>query len=245
VRGVAISPEVQRRAASYVGTVVASLSNIVAREEFVLTGPDRRVTSDFLLVRYPGSVRDLLTFRDVAALNGTALSDRQERLSDLFLQPMSTIRDRVRQISIAAEQHVPPILNPIYVLAFLQGDFQSRFELTVSDAGTEWPREVKEVAFVETARPTLLRAGPFGDQDVPASGRAWIEVATGRILQTELQVRIERSPTTVVTKFRLDDRLQIMVPEQMRTENPAGIATYSNFRRFNVQTDAAVAPERP
>ena len=44
---------------------------------------------------------------------------------------------------------------------------------------------------------------------------------------------------------RLDDRLQIMVPEQMRTENPAGIATYSNFRRFNVQTDTAVAPDRP
>jgi VWFA-related protein len=239
VRGVAISPEVQRRAASYVSTVVASLSNIVAREEFVLTGPDRRVTSDFLLVRYPGSVQDLLTFRDVAAVNGTALPDRQERLSGLFLQPMSTIRDRVRQISLAAEAHVPPVLNPLYVLAFLQGDFQSRFELTVNDAGPEWPREVKEVTFVETARPTLLRAGPLGDQDVPARGAAWIEVATGRILQTQLQVRLERSPTTVVTKFRVDDRLQIMVPEQMRTENPAGIAAYSNFRRFSVQTDTA------
>jgi hypothetical protein len=137
------------------------------------------------------------------------------------------------------------VLNPIYVLAFLQGDFQSRFELTVNDAGPEWPREVKEVAFVETARPTLLRAGPLGDQDVPARGMAWMEVATGRILQTELQVRIERSPTIVVTKFRLDDRLQIMVPEQMRTQNPAGVATYTNFRRFSVQTETAVAPDRP
>jgi hypothetical protein len=160
-------------------------------------------------------------------------------LSGLFLQPMSTIRDRVRQISLAAEAHVPPVLNPLYVLAFLQGDFQSRFELTVNDAGPEWPREVKEVTFVETARPTLLRAGPLGDQDVPARGAAWIEVATGRILRTQLQVRLERSPTTVVTKFRVDDRLQIMVPEQMRTENPAGIAAYSNFRRFSVQTDTA------
>ena len=77
MRGAAISPELQRRSAAYVGTVVAGLSNIVAREEFVLTGPDRRVTSDFLLVRYPGSIQDLLTFRDVAAVNGTALPDRQ------------------------------------------------------------------------------------------------------------------------------------------------------------------------
>jgi hypothetical protein len=58
-------------------------------------------------------------------------------------------------------------------------------------------------------------------------------------------VRIGRSPTTVVTKFRVDDRLQIMVPEQMRTQNPAGVATYSNFRRFNVQTETLVAPDRP
>ena len=245
LRGAALSPDVRGRAAAYVATVVGSLSNVVAREEFVLTDPDRRVTSDFLLVRYPGSVQDLLTFRDVAAVNGTALPDRQERLSDLFLKPMATIRERVRQISIAAEKHVPPVLNPIYVLAFLQGDLQSRFELTVNDAGPEWPRAVKEVAFVETARPTLLRAGPLGDQDVPVRGTAWMEVGTGRILQTELQVRIGRSPTSVVTKFRLDDRLQIMVPEQMRTENPSGIATYSNFRRFSVQTDTAVAPDRP
>jgi hypothetical protein len=223
-----------------VGTVVASLSNVVAREDFVLTDPDRRVTSEFLLVQHPASVRDLLTFRDVAAVNGAALPDRQERLSELFLQPMTTIRDRVRQISIAAERHVPPVLNPIYVLAFLQHDFQSRFALTVRDAGPAWPRGVQEVSFAETARPTLLRAGPLGDQDVPAGGTAWIEVATGRILQTELQVRIGRSPTVVVTTFRLDDRLQIMVPAQMRTRNPAGVATYSDFRRFSVQADAAV-----
>ena len=203
----------------------------------------RRVTSEFLLVRYPGSDRDLLFFRDVSHVNGAVPPDRQQRLIDLFLSPMTRVRDRVREITLAAEQHVPPALNPIYVLAFLQADFQGRFELTTSDAGQEWPREVKAVSFVETARLTLLRAGPLGDLDVPARGTAWIEEGTGRILQTELQVVVSgRTPTTIVTRFRLDDRLQIMVPEQMRTRNPDGVAVYSNYRRFTVQSETEVAP---
>ena len=44
----------------------------------------------------------------------------------------------------------------------------------------------------------------------------------------------------MVTKFRLDDRLQVTVPVEMRTENPDGQATYSNFRRFGVQTDTVI-----
>src|SRR5688572_5931391 len=233
----------RRRTAAYVANVVGSLSNVVAQEDFVLTDPDRRVTSDFLLVRYPGSERDLLTYRDVIRVNGSDLANRPERLTELFLKPMTSVRGRVMEITLAAAGHVPPVLNPMFVLAFLQPDFQSRFELTAQDAGSEWPRGVRVVAFEETARPTLLRAGPLGDLDVPSRGRAWIEEGTGRILQTELQVGSGRSATTVVTRFKLDQRLQIMVPELMRTQDPAGVATYSNFRRFSVATNTEIANE--
>ena len=99
---------------------------------------------------------------------------------------------------------------------------------------------MKAVTFTEVAKPTILRGGIQGERDVPVRGTAWIEPETGRVLQTELIVPTGRSSTTIVTKFMLDPRLQIMVPEQMRTENPKGVATYSNFRRFSVQTDTAV-----
>jgi VWFA-related protein len=245
-RSVAIPPELQRRTAAYVATVVGSLANVVGQEEFTLSDPDRRVRSEFLLVRYPGSMQDLLPFRDVTHVDGMAVGGRDEHLVDLFLKPADVIRDRVRQITLAAETHVPSTLNPIFALAFLQGDFQSRFTFTVSDAGAAWPREVRAVAFVETARPTLLRAGPFGDLDVPTRGTAWVEDATGRILQTELQMGQGRSAPRVVTRFTVDPRLQIMVPVSMRSENPSGTATYSNFRRFTVQTDSATpVSQRP
>jgi hypothetical protein len=44
----------------------------------------------------------------------------------------------------------------------------------------------------------------------------------------------------MTTRFRLDDRLQVMVPEMMRTENPSAVVTYTNFRRFNVETETSI-----
>jgi hypothetical protein len=238
--GVPITPEMQRQTASYVAQVVGNFTNVMAQENFELKGPDRRVTSTVLLVPYPGSKRDLLFFRNVQQVNGATVPDRLERLSDLFNKPVALVRDRVRQITLAAENYVPPIFNPIFVLAFLQADFQGRYEWTVTDAGAEWPSQVKAVSFVERARPTLLRAGPLGDQDVPTRGTAWIEEGTGRVLQSELQVGTGRSTIKALTKFKLEDRLQIMVPDTMRTENPSGTATYSNFERASIETQFVV-----
>jgi hypothetical protein len=240
-RDAALPPAIARRTAGYVGLVVAALSNVVAEEHFSLTDPDRRVHSDLLLVRYPGSNQDLLTFRDVVTVNDAPLPGRQQRLKDLFLQPILRIQDRVQEITQAAVQHVPPVLNPLFGLAFLQADFQGRFRLTVREAGDEWPEQVVAVAFEETQRPTMLRGGPLGEEDVPTRGMAWIESATGRLLQTELQVGEGRRAPRVTTRYQLDPTLQIMVPELMRTENPRGVATYSNFRRFTVGTETVFA----
>jgi len=142
---------------------------------------------------------------------------------------------------LSGEAYVPLAFNPMFVLAFLQADFQTRFQFTVNDAGKDWPPQVKAVTFVEVGRPTLLRAeGTFGDIDVPTRGTAWIEETTGRILQTELEVGRGRSAPTMVTKFGVDDRLQVTVPVEMRTRNPEGVATYTNFRRWGVDTDTNV-----
>ena len=141
---------------------------------------------------------------------------------------------------LSADQYVPSVFNPMFVLGFLQSDFQARFQFTVNDAGKDWSPEVKAVTFVEVGRPTLLREGIFGDIDVPTRGTAWIEETTGRILQTELEVGRGRSAPTMVTKFGLDDGLQVTVPVEMRTRNPEGLAMYTNFRRFGVDTDTTL-----
>jgi hypothetical protein len=230
------------RTAAYVSTFVAGLANVVAQEDFDL---NTRVRSDFLLVRYPGSDQELLAYRDVYQVAGTTLPGREERLSDLFVKPVVDIRERVRQIVSDGEAHVSPMLNPLYALSFLQGHYQSRFRMTVTDAKTPWPDGVKVVSFVEAVRPTLLRWGVFGDFDLPTRGKAWIEEGTGRVFQTELEIGTTRDRPTITTTFKLDERLQVMVPAEMRTKNPGGLAVYSNFRRFEISTTENTAADKP
>ena len=244
-RGVAMSAELKSLTAGYVAGVVNGLANVVAQEEFDLSKPDRKVTSDLLLVQYPGSRRDLIPYRDVSHMNGKPVPGREQRLLDLFVNTTERLRERARRIMNDGEAHVPSVFNPMFVLGFLQSDYQSRFEFTVSDAGSDWPREVKLVTFVEMGRPTLLRTGAFGDIDAPTRGRAWIEEGTGRVLQTELEIGRGRGLPTMVTKFKVDDKLQVTVPVEMRTQNPEGVALYSNFRRFAVATESAIpAPQK-
>jgi VWFA-related protein len=250
-RGIPITPQLQQLTASYVARVVTGLANIEAQEDFMLSKPDRRVTSFLLLVQYPGTQRDLIAYRDVSQLDGKPIDGRDQRLVDLFVNPTDRLREQARRIMQDGEAYVPTAFNPIFVLGFLQSDYQPRFQFTVSEAGPDWPHEVKAVTFVEVGRPTLLREVPFGDIDVPTRGTAWIEETTGRILQTELEVGRGRSAPTMVTKFGVDDRLQVTVPVEMRTRNPEGVATYTNFRRFGVETRTTVplpassAPAQP
>lgn len=234
--GSPMSAEFRQRTAAHVATVLNGLAQIVAQEDFDISG--RRLLSDFLLVRYPGSQQDLLSFRDVIRVNGRVLPDRETRLTQLFLEPPRVIADRVREIREASESYVSSSFNPIFVLAFLQAGTQSRFDFTVADAGAEWPRDVKEVTFVETARPTLIRSTTGGD--VPVRGTAWIEESTGRVLRGDIRLGDRRSAMGVSTTFRFDETLQITVPAQMRTRNPDGEATYSNLRRFSVQTEETI-----
>jgi hypothetical protein len=103
-----------------------------------------------------------------------------------------------------------------------------------------WPRHTKTLTFTETGKPTLMRAGIMRELDVPTRGTAWVDEDTGRILQTELQIRHPDGVTSIKTTFASDPRLNVMVPATMQTQRPEGRATYGNFRRFIVQIDEAV-----
>lgn len=230
--------ELQQRTAEYVTTFVAALANIVGQEDF--QARDKKITSDMLLVSYPGSNIDLLIFRDVISVNGAALPNRQEHLLELFQAHFDNAVGRANQISSDSTQYVPAVLNPLFAIAFLQPRYQSRFKMEERNADTQWPRHTKLLTFTETTKPTLLRTGMAGSLDVYTRGNAWIEEATGRVLQTELSIRFPDGVTTIKTTFTMDPRLQIMVPMTMQTSKPEGKASYSNFRRFLVQVNEAI-----
>ena len=75
---------------------------------------------------------------------------------------------------------------------------------------------------------------------------AWIDRSTGRVLKTELLIDARRFPDEIVTSFQFNRALQIGVPVEMRERYEVddvvmtGVATYSQFRQYQVLTDERV-----
>jgi hypothetical protein len=102
------------------------------------------------------------------------------------------------------------------------------------------------VNYRERARPTLIRGEK--NADLPASGRFWIDVDTGQVVQTEVNLRPPAGRWTLTTVFQQDDRLGIAVPVEMReyyqlwATETTGTAKYGQFRTFAVTTEEQSRP---
>ena len=98
--------------------------------------------------------------------------------------------------------------------------------------------------YQELGNPTIIRTRDR--RDVPARGRAWVEPGSGRILRAEASVEPGLGVTgTIDVTFEVDERMGFAVPSKMseRYTNrnlvsvSTGEATYSNYRRFTVDTE--------
>ena len=81
--------------------------------------------------------------------------------------------------------------------------------------------------------------------------RAWVSEGTGEVVKTELRSGFGARAELTTTTFGLDPVLNIHVPLEMKDEVPrgnddfTGTAKYSNFRRFEVRTEAEVQVPDP
>jgi hypothetical protein len=198
--------------------------------------------SDLLLVR-PDAADQWLAFRDVFAVNGRAVRDREQRLARLFVDQPSSAMDRAWEIAREGYRYnvgikERTVANPMIALAFLQPEYRPRFDFRLDGIDVSLGADVWIVKFKERDRPTILRTPD--NRNVPSMGRFWIDGASGRVLQTELETRVG---DRVMTMFSFDARLGLAVPCEMRdiawvSGTPVtGVATYSNFRHFDVSTD--------
>jgi hypothetical protein len=247
------------RASTYVCSFVHEFSTVVAEERYLqesrstadagrligagLDAPQHADLRSDLLFVSTDSAAGWLTFRDVYSVNGRPVRDRGERLATLFLEPAPDAVDRARQISREGYRYNlgspdRTVANPLVALGFLQPDYRDHFEFTVSGIDTALGTDTWILKFKERVRPTILRSKD--NRDVATSGRLWIDGASGRVVQTELDTS---TGDRVMTTFGYDERLRLDVPVEMRditwfNRTPiTGVATYSKFRRFNIATD--------
>src|SRR5215510_8078922 len=209
----------------------------------------RDLRSDFLLVRSPGSA-DLVPFRDVLVVDGVAVRDRDQRLATLFVKPSADAMAQAERVRDEAARYNlgnlrSTIGNPMLALGVLQLSYQPRFRFSLGKEDRSIGAGVWIVDYKEEAPPAMVRGEAGGD--LFSHGRAWVELATGRVLKTELQVEQPSVRAIVTTTFRYDERFGIAVPMEMRERYTIGtgnrvstVATYGRFRRFGVTADEDV-----
>ncbi|HET9266700.1 MAG TPA: hypothetical protein VFO31_01000 [Vicinamibacterales bacterium] len=250
------------RAAAYVeqfqrrfGTMVTEERYEQSIQEAITIGARARpqmervvLVSDFLLVQVPGE--GWMPFRDVFERNGQKLRDREERLANLFLNGSSRSSvEQARQIMLESTRYNIgtiertinlPTLPMVYLTEAHRGRFQ--FELVKRD-----PDDGTLVQFREVRGPTYISTR--NGRDMPSTGRFWLDEATGAIRRTELDVEDSTVEAHIKVAYRLDGGLGVWVPVRMEeryrdrgsTSEVRGVATYSRFRKFQVNTSEELA----
>jgi hypothetical protein len=270
--------DVLTRATDYVTALSTQLSGAVSEDRyeqrtavretsrfggFVNAPPDFRRTlrSDYLLVQ-SGNSEQYVGFRDVFEVDGKPVRDREERLTQLFLNPSVSGDAQIQGIlRDSARYNIGDVIRnfnvPTLSLLFLRTSYKSHFEFErVADAspslGLDAPMQTAEVwviEYKETWPTTVIRGRDRAN--FPARGRFWIEPTSGRVLVSELVLENSAMHVTIAVRYESDLKMGHLVPAEMRERydnrqrgsRVDGTATYTNFRRFQVQVEES-APFR-
>jgi hypothetical protein len=258
-----------RRAGEYVRAYEDAFRVVVAEEVYVQRlraspgGPvqlARRLGSDVVFVRAPGTALPWWLLRDVYEVDGRPVRDRQQRLESLLVDSPAAGLERARAIADESARfnlgHGARNFNvPTLVLAFLHPSMQPRFSFERKGTTQIEGRTFVEIAFRELSPPTVVR-GPESSPDLLAAGRAWIHAADGTVGRTELVLEVPgdgaRTRATLTTEFRPYRDLPVWVPVEMRdrlqtelvgargrsgsVEYVEGLAAYTGFRQAGVST---------
>jgi hypothetical protein len=254
------------RAQNYVAIYEQQLGAIVAEEDYQqkaiweLRGQRtasrverQHLSSDFLLVRVDNT---WFGVRNVKQVNSTPLDAAPTNFSGILSQPPASAIQHFREIQASNTRYnigdfVRTFNVPTFPLEIMQRANFRRFAFKKSgekkfDGTLTW-----EIQFSETAHPTMIR--DLQGKDQVQYGRLWIDPETGRIFSTETILEVKtgsvRFKAEFVVTYKQSLKLNMLVPDTMHEaydsdiHHVQGIATYSNFRRFETDVKLNLAPQ--
>jgi len=212
---------------------------------FEARGQRRDLKSDMLLVRAPAGDR-WMQFRDVFEVDGKPVRDRTERLTKLFLQPSASMQRQVDDIAAASARYNIGGVNrninlPVFALTVLEPQNRAWF----SFKGARKSATVFDLEFREERGGTLIRTA--GNQAMPSHGHFTIDLATGRVLTSELIAESGSLRANIEVSYALEPAMELFVPREMKEKytlsdgsRVEGKATYARFRRYQVTVAESV-----
>jgi hypothetical protein len=256
--------EVMARVGTYSVSYGTALSSVIADEDFVqelAQGRDgavlerRRLESEIAFVRL-AETPEWLAFRSVLRVDGAHVADSAGQLERLFRETPHSALAQARAITDrSARYNLGPLQRnfnvPTTVLQFVLPQHQDRFRFRKEAEERMDGEPVWIVEFREQRGSTFIRT-PQG-RAAPAQGRLWVVPDDGRVVRSRLAVKSDVDAEIDVT-WREDARLTLWVPHEMRevyrgrwteagggperegTFAVSGVARYSNYRRFEVDS---------
>jgi hypothetical protein len=150
----------------------------------------RKLVAEFALVKSGGAV-PWVGYRDVIEVNGEPVHDRRDRILKILSESSNPLDDAARLTAESARYNIGPVTRnfnlPTTALFFFHGANLPRFAFTRKGTKKIDGVDTVEVAFRETARPTLIRTRE--GKDVPSEGTLWILSGEGTIVRTRLQLK--------------------------------------------------------
>ena len=212
--------DILKAAGDYLLQYGEKLSTLAAEEEYTQRDPEvrqasRRLRSDVVLIGHKGG--SISVFRDVFAVDGSAVRERDDRLLKVFDTVMVSAAhsEASAWTEEAARYYMSPNLRildlPTVALEFLRLVNQESSDFTVERVRNEKAVPVATLRFKARTTEGIVATPP----GAIAEGRAWVEVGTGTVRQTELLVHGEGFSFKATTKYAHEPALGLWVPSEL------------------------------
>jgi hypothetical protein len=214
---------VLRATSDYLATYVPKVSGLTLMEEYTLldvTGgrmvSTQRLTSDVVLINLSGKV---LALRDAYAIDANPLRERQPRITALLAKPTLAGWDQAQAWAAETARYMMDTLvarsnDPTLALQFADAANQSRVTYRIDGRKKMDGVEVVGLRFQETKTPgdAYIVVTP---EKALASGRLWVDSASGQVHRTELSLQSEAESARIEVEYSRDAKLDLWIPKQM------------------------------
>ena len=225
--------DVLRVATEYLEEYAPRVSGVTLEEEYTMldvsggrVSGTRRLTSDVVLLNLAGKV---IALRDSFAIDNNPLRERVPRITSLLVKPTASAWERAQAYASESFRHMQAELiarvnEPTLALLFLAPENQSRVTFKIDGRKRMDGAEVVGLRFEEPkAKNPSYVIKTHGD--AVASGRLWIDPATGRIHQTELSLRSSSESARITVAYARDPSLDVWLPSAMVDAYEESVAT--------------------
>ena len=214
-------PDALRKAAIYVDNYRLKASGLSVDEQLLLTElasvrpVPKRLASDLVFVNIQ---ERLMSLRDPFSVDTKAIRERQPRITKVLAEPTRAGWQQVQGFTKEGAYHFMANVvlwygDPLLALQFVEEQHQKRITYKIEGKKKMNGLEAYAIGFKEIREERKVYV--IDTPDNPnASGRIWIDPATGAVHQTELWLQSDTAIARVTVLYAPDAKLDMLVPKE-------------------------------